>query len=477
MFRLIKVKPGTGQQFVAPSHNPKEPFKSVIVGGNATGKTRFMVSIIEAFRGLAATKALSNDMVSRSYKKRTPFTPGFSFSYYMDGEKVDCKYDTKGLHVDVDGEPINHKEIPLPSRVIAISASWNDKFPFSDTDEDNFYKYCGVRETSNASWTATLSRRSIENLLNVPLRLHQESITELFEYLGIDTKLKITFRFRNAEDLLALIGDPHELVSFVQSYSKNNSRMQVDFFKKFSLQDALRVEAGWNRISRKKTFELDVNLRHTTVDYSDAYFAINVFRRIGLITDVDLRVQKIDSTEAYPFASSSSGEAQLLYCFSSIIRHAKDNCLIIIDEPEISLHPAWQIKYISLLKRALSSFRGCHVLIATHSHFIVSDLASESSSLHIFKKIEGISDIRNVEYSTYAWSADNILYDVFDVRNVGNLAFERDLELALKLIVQKTTNFTELRALKQKFEKVLFQDSDPLKKVIDTISEYVDGNH
>lgn len=476
MFRLINVLPGAGQKFVVPVNSAKGPFKSVIVGGNATGKTRFVVSIIEAFRSLAAAKALSNEKESRSYKKRSPFALGFEFSYYIDGEHVECKYDDSGLCIDVDGAPVDYKELPLPSRVIAISAGWNDKFPFSDTDEDDFYKYCGVRETSNASWTATLARRSLENLLNVPLRLHQESITELFEYLGIDTKLKVTFKVRKAEELNNIIHDPSALISFVQNYSQNSSRMQVDFFRTFGWQDALRIASGWERVSKKKTFELDVNLRHTSVDYSDAYFAINVFRRIGLITDVDLRVQKTDSTEPYPFASSSSGEAQLLYCFSSMIRHAKDNSLIIIDEPEISLHPTWQIRYVSLLKRALSSFRGCHVLIATHSHFIVSDLEPDSSSLHIFKKDIRMSTIRNVEYSTYAWSADNILYDVFDVRTVGNLAFEKDLELALSLVAKKTTDFEKLRTLKQKFEKMVFQESDPLKKVVDNIAEYVDGN-
>ncbi|WP_240995091.1 hypothetical protein [Pseudomonas viridiflava] len=247
---------------------------------------------------MAVIKSQGTDTAGRSYKKRNTFAPGFNFSYYIDGELVDCKFDSNGFRLHVDGEPVQCKELPLPTRVIAISASWNDKFPFSDVDDDEFYKYCGVRETSNASWTATLSRRSIENLLNVPLRFHQESITELFEYLGIDTKLKVTFKVRNADELSSVISDPTKLISFVQNYSKNNTRMQVDFFRSFDLEDARRITHGWARVSRKKTFELDVNLRHTSLDYSDAYFAINVFRRIGLITDVDLRVQKTDSAEA-----------------------------------------------------------------------------------------------------------------------------------------------------------------------------------
>lgn len=83
-----------------------------------------------------------------------------------------------------DGEKVAAEDLPLPARLVAISSAINDKFPFADTDEDDFYRYCGVRETSNATWTATLSRRTIENLLNIPLRDHQDSIVELFRYLA-----------------------------------------------------------------------------------------------------------------------------------------------------------------------------------------------------------------------------------------------------------------------------------------------------
>ena len=41
---------------------------------------------------------------------------------------------------------------------------------------------------------------------------------------------------------------------------------------------------------------------------------------------------------------------------------------------------------------------------------------------------------RLVDYDTYAWSAENILYEVFGLRTTRNYYFERDLRELLSLI-------------------------------------------
>ncbi len=475
MFRLITAKKTSESQiFKTRQTGDDAPFKSVIVGGNATGKTRFIVSMIEAFRLLSDLK-YSHKKVS--LRKRNTTIEPIEISYYADGELVNCLIDeNNNAHITIDDEDIPAIDIPLPSCLLAISSTVNDKFPFSDVDEDAFYHYCGVRETSNASWTATLTRRTIENLLNIPLKQHQDSIKELFNYLGISTTIFVEFRISKIKQFQELIESPVLMMSAVKDYAQNSSRMQVEMFRSFSLDDARRVCNGlYLSLNIGRYNSISFNLEDTQSDYSDTYYAINLFRRIGIITDVDLKVLKKNSKTAYGFSNSSSGEAQLLYTFSSLIRHAKSNCLIFIDEPELSLHPTWQIKYVGLLKRALTSFPGCHIIMATHSHFIISDLDIQSSSLHIFERKDTSVQIKNVEYSTYAWSADNILYDVFSVRNVGNLAFENDLAEALHLIAENTKDTKRLTELKAKFEQLTFHDSDPLKKVISSIKDFVDA--
>ncbi|CDG88782.1 hypothetical protein XBFFL1_240001 [Xenorhabdus bovienii str. feltiae Florida] len=60
---------------------------------------------------------------------------------------------------------------------------------------------------------------------------------------------------------------------------------------------------------------------------------------------------------------------------SSVI---KDNSLILIDEPEVCLHPEWQEKYIKLLIDIFKINKKCHFIITTHSPQIIANLGEKN---------------------------------------------------------------------------------------------------
>jgi predicted ATP-binding protein involved in virulence len=68
----------------------------------------------------------------------------------------------------------------------------------------------------------------------------------------------------------------------------------------------------------------------------------------------------------------SSGEQHMLVVLSELLFRVEPNSLVMIDEPEISLHVSWQQQFLrdieSVTKLALFD-----VLIATHSPQIVYD--------------------------------------------------------------------------------------------------------
>jgi energy-coupling factor transporter ATP-binding protein EcfA2 len=70
----------------------------------------------------------------------------------------------------------------------------------------------------------------------------------------------------------------------------------------------------------------------------------------------------------------SSGEKHLLIIIYNILFRIQDNSLILIDEPEISLHISWQIKFIEILKKILEleDKKNVQILIATHSPQIIN---------------------------------------------------------------------------------------------------------
>jgi len=77
-----------------------------------------------------------------------------------------------------------------------------------------------------------------------------------------------------------------------------------------------------------------------------------------------------------PIEKLSSGEINLLIIFYHILFETKENNLVLIDEPEISLHIDWQFDFIDKLleiQEELRETKPLMFLIATHSPQILSD--------------------------------------------------------------------------------------------------------
>lgn len=73
-----------------------------------------------------------------------------------------------------------------------------------------------------------------------------------------------------------------------------------------------------------------------------------------------------------PLSSLSSGEQHLLVLLGKLIFAQKNNGLILIDEPEISLHPEWQESFLDILS-SIQTISNFEILIATHSPILIGD--------------------------------------------------------------------------------------------------------
>ena len=67
----------------------------------------------------------------------------------------------------------------------------------------------------------------------------------------------------------------------------------------------------------------------------------------------------------------SSGEQEILVLFYKLIFESDVN-LLLIDEPEISLHIGWQKEIMENLKSVVNLNKNIQVIIATHSPQIIS---------------------------------------------------------------------------------------------------------
>ena len=72
----------------------------------------------------------------------------------------------------------------------------------------------------------------------------------------------------------------------------------------------------------------------------------------------------------------SSGEKQIVYRGSFLLQdiHALNGAFVFIDEPEISLHPNWQMKIMDYYKRIFTDKNGnqtSQIFAVTHSPFVI----------------------------------------------------------------------------------------------------------
>lgn len=98
--------------------------------------------------------------------------------------------------------------------------------------------------------------------------------------------------------------------------------------------------------------------------------AFSVLKALGLATLGDVRVFRPSGT---PLAVShaSSGEQQLLCSLLGLAGSLRNDSIVLIDEPELSLHPKWQIEFSKNILLLLKHVSGCHLIIATHSPLVV----------------------------------------------------------------------------------------------------------
>ena len=122
----------------------------------------------------------------------------------------------------------------------------------------------------------------------------------------------------------------------------------------------------------------DHQLAESIIVFQDIINSFFVGKRLQIVNG-RMGVVLNDGT-AIPMGSLSSGETNLLIIFYRLLFQASPDSLVIIDEPEISLHVSWQQKLGSVFTD-ICRLRGLEMLIATHSPQTIHDMWDQASEL------------------------------------------------------------------------------------------------
>jgi hypothetical protein len=90
-----------------------------------------------------------------------------------------------------------------------------------------------------------------------------------------------------------------------------------------------------------------------------------------------------------------------------------------MDEPEISLHPNWQLKIVDFYKRIFSDGDGnqtAQIFVTTHSPFILHNYLRKNDRVVIIKRDKKGSVLLNKKDSFFGWTNERIVEAAFSIK-------------------------------------------------------------
>lgn len=108
--------------------------------------------------------------------------------------------------------------------------------------------------------------------------------------------------------------------------------------------------------------------------------------------------------------SLSSGQRLFSYIAINVVGAIREHSLVVIDEPELFLHPTLEIEFIALLKTVLKPFKS-KAILATHSVSVVREVPS--NCVHIFRDEGQGLEIVSPPFETFGGGVQRISSYVF----------------------------------------------------------------
>jgi ABC-type lipoprotein export system ATPase subunit len=172
------------------------------------------------------------------------------------------------------------------------------------------------------------------------------------------------------------------------------------------------IESAMEQLERTtvdyRQFELSIDFNNRRLLDFSTLQSLALLRRLGLLKIVNCFI----GAEQHPSSDisySSSGQQQILCSLLSLVSSLSDGAVVLIDEPELSLHPTWQQLYFDILLASITPFKNCHVIVATHSPLIVQ--RAQNSDAGVIRM--GTND-RGVDLKDERASVEDALLDIFE---------------------------------------------------------------
>lgn len=120
-------------------------------------------------------------------------------------------------------------------------------------------------------------------------------------------------------------------------------------------------------------------------------------KRRGVLSSIDIMLHKINGHSKIELKNASSGELSLIATLIFLITKIRKRSVIVIDEPENSLHPQWQREYVKRIYDTLYLYEP-KIYMATHAPLIISGARAADLDVTVMKMDGDARSAMIVEY-------------------------------------------------------------------------------
>ena len=170
----------------------------------------------------------------------------------------------------------------------------------------------------------------------------------------------------NLEKVEQIIGSPQR---------ENNSPaylFYLTFYIDYRFTDLFR-RGFINASGGKGYFEID-NLEQINVD---AISILEFFEKIQSIFDAKFEVSVFLGNTSVKVSSMSEGQRQLIKILGMLGICKKEDCLVLMDEPDAHMNPAWKYEIKETIDQSLLEATNTQAIIATHDPLVINGVSKE----------------------------------------------------------------------------------------------------
>lgn len=371
---------------------------------------------------------------------------------------------------------------------LATSFGLSDRFPFS---REGAYVYIGARSSANAIHINSIDSKIFDAIVakwsDDCFRQRLKQICELLE-LPVDFKARIVLRQKNEGiELTDFLMDSWvrrtgagraawPLLTATNFYSdEQRKRFAAELGRKFKLSVS-DVESGFAILQSIALFDKAIDGKNrqwlrgvvpiaAIAEIGEVEKIIPALRFMGIVGEFSLSIGGEGGS-----AWLSSGQKSILFTLVQISRYITTNALILIDEPEISLHPEWQSKYLSFLQQIFGDVP-CKIVLATHSPFFVVSTAAETALVYSLRRTDKGHEWQCIE-TLSGLTVDVAAVDGFGVRYPSSPHLEQLLFTAIEELGKPAPNLKTIATLYKRLAPLVRDPSDPLRVVVDKLEQF-----